>query len=268
VKSHPSRWIGPARCAGAFLGIALLTVSPFAFAEVSMRLGAGVEYFNWREYDDLEHRKAVDETGPRAVATLDLSAGVARRTDLIVRGRLYGGEVDYDGELNDPAHTPLSSKTDYLGLAVEGGFSFKPRNHRGDTASVILTFGVDDWTRELKGIYGYDEEYTIMFVRLGAEAQDRRWTARGGMLLPVDADEHIDVWGGLDLKPETNPWFYIGVGYRFNEALELALDYQGYRFDVSDPVAVDVDGDGAVDGYAWQPRSEQDTLTITLRAGF
>ncbi|MGE0081768.1 MAG: hypothetical protein AB7U81_10765 [Thiohalomonadaceae bacterium] len=239
--------------------------------QAGVSVGAGIEYFYWREYDGLTNEELLDETGPRAVATLELSAGVARMTDLLVRGKVYGGKVDYDGalqDLNTGATTPWKSKTRYKGITAEGGFGFKSQNRDGNAASAILTFGVDNWTRDLQGTGGYEEEYTLMFLRIGGESEGKRWRGRGGLLFPVDVEEHVDLFGGFDLRPDPSPWFYFGIGYRMNPQLELALDYQGYRLDNSDPVAVDVDGDGVADGVVFQPRSEQDTLTATIRVNF
>lgn len=250
--------------ARAVFGTGLLLASGAVSAGVSV--GAGLEYFQWREYDDVEHRELLDETGLRAVASLELSANVARNTDLLVRGKVYGGDVDYDGETQ--TGTPVTTTTRYQGVAVEAGFGFRPQRSAGDASAMILALGVDNWTRDLTGPGGYEEEYTLMFLRLGAETDGRRWRGRGGLLLPLDVEEHVNLYGGLDLKPDPSPWFYVGVGYKWSEQIELALDYQGYRLDISDPVAVDVDGDGLADGPAWQPRSDQDTIAATVRVNF
>ncbi|MFA5530189.1 MAG: hypothetical protein WDA11_05945 [Thiohalomonadaceae bacterium] len=235
-------------------------------AQAGVSLGAGVEYFYWREYDDAAHRELLDETGPRAVATLELSAAAARHTDLLLRGKVYGGDVDYDGEFQDG--TPAKTTSRYQGIAAEAGFGFHPRQSGTDPVSLVFTFGVDNWTRDIKGSGGYEEEYTLMYLRIGGESVRPRWRARAGLLLPVDVEEHVELFGGFDLRPEPRPWLYVSVGYRLRPHVELGLDYQGYRLDTSDPEAVDTDGDGVTDILAFQPRSDQDTLTATVRVNF
>lgn len=109
--------------------------------QAGVSVGAGVEYFYWREYTSGTNEEFLHETGPRTVVTLELSAGVAHSMDLIVRGKVYGGDVDYYGAVQNlytGQRMPFNSKTGYNGITAEGGFSFKSPHDFDDRTDELL----------------------------------------------------------------------------------------------------------------------------------
>src|SRR4051812_46620654 len=110
------------RCnAGALLLLLGLGVSPSAMA-AELRVQAGIEHFRWREFD-AAGAGILEERGPRIRVGGDwrLLFGEQHQYLFQLRGALYGGNVDYDGQacVLGGACAPYKSDSRYLGLTVE-----------------------------------------------------------------------------------------------------------------------------------------------------
>lgn len=251
-------------------------------AHAGLSVGAGTEYMEWREYDAYTDEKLLSETGLRFFAAASFAHPLDRGIDLAYSAKLYGGDVDYDGQYQDG--TPVTADTGYDGINVEARALFSPQRpgfYGEAPAAVVFGLGLDAWTRNISGPGGYKEQYQLSYVRLGLTkgpaGSANPWSARVGLLHPIDVQEEVDLLDGVDLEPKGKPSFYLYVGYRFVPEWELGLGYQGYRLGASNPssgpvtengVPVDLNGDGIARDFVLQPDSELDTYRFTLRRRF
>jgi hypothetical protein len=246
-----------------FLGIALF-ISARALA-ADMGIGVGLEYLQWREYHPLP---LLEETGFRPFLRVDARSPLSAEVDAELGGRIYGGEVDYNGQRMDG--TPLKATTGYAGAAAEGGGRWRVHGNPGaERLSVIFHGGVEQWDRDLKGAFGYRERYRLFYTRFGVEdeAPAGGWSARGGLLLPFAVREEVNLAGGFTLEPKGRPSLYVEFGRRLGAGWEAGIGFRRYRFDGSNAVLVDVDGDGNRE-RVFQPASDQDVYDIYARLGF
>jgi len=258
----------------AFLWVAPVGCLSFpAYAGISV--GAGTEYMVWREFGSnvssegayLGDEQLLEETGVRGYADLSFSVPMTQRAAFQAYGRVYSGDVDYDGQYQDG--TPATTVTEYSGGLAEVGLSYNAdlADSREEPVVFIANAGVEQWTRNITGAGGYEEEYQITYLRLGAEkkAPEGGWTGRGGIFWPQSVTEKVKLLDGITLEPKGKLSFYVGGGYRFRSGFEMGLNLQTYRFGESDPVAIDSDGNGVNDSQVWQPRSELDTAGLYLK---
>jgi hypothetical protein len=273
---------------GAFAGVALsfgvalagtALSSPAAAAQgwaTRYALTGGAEYFSWREYDGGGSR-LLEETGPRYFVGLEAETRMSNGWTYGFRGRVYSGEVDYDGQTTGtPPVVKVKSDTDYTGLAVALDFTHPLPAPAGPEVALRFGIGVDHWRRHILdsgGISGVEERYTIPSVTVGLVLHPEvvtGWYAQGGVKIPFATREEVSNFGSFDdftLNPEPDFSLYADLGYRFNERWDAALYYDGYRFKKSDAERLTVGG--ADSGYeAWQPESRQDAWGVRVRYWF
>lgn len=241
----------------ACLGTALMLLAPAVAGETAIR--GGLEYLQWREYHPMP---VLEETGFRPFIQLDASRSVAPTAQAELGGRVYSGDVDYNGQLMDG--TPHRATTGYLGVAAEGGGRWQLQGTLGEGLSAVLHGGVDWWERNLKGASGYRERYRFAYLRFGLEDEagpGGGWSARGGFLVPLAVREEVNLAGGFELEPKGRPSLYAEFGRRMGTASEAGVAFRRYRFDASDTVAVDIDGDG-IRERVFQPASDVDIYSI------
>lgn len=264
----------PLFIAGGCLGLSLGTAAP-ALADTSRyAVGAGVERFLWREYDS-GGAKLLEEEGPRFFIGLDAERTMPSDWTYGFRGRLYSGEVDYDGQLQDG--TPAETDTDYEGVKIALDFAH-PLAAAGGASLVSFRFGVgvDWWDRTIEDTAtanGYTERYRIPYLDFGLTY---RWDeplgfyAEGGIRHPFSTKESIDDYGNYDdieLEPDGDLSPYLGVGYRFPARWDVELYYESYRFGASDKERLTIGG-VPTNTVVFQPESEQDTVGLNVRYWF
>ncbi len=234
----------------------------------------GPQSFHWREFDDNGER-LLQETGAR------ISAGAAfdnfRREGsgvlYSVNGRIYLGNVDYDGQTQ--SGIPATADVTYFGLNIEaqGGYRFGRRLG----LDVFGGLGIDDWVRSINDgrtttgtvVYGYDEYYTILYGKAGLGffqlLDGWRYMLQGGVKMPLFTSEYVDLGSGLDLEPGLKPSTFANLQFDFgsgrHDRFGVALYYDSYRFSQSDPEWLTYGGSTEL---VVQPRSHMDVYGLRL----
>jgi hypothetical protein len=249
-------------------------------------LRGGVEYFRWQELDQ-SGSQLVQEKGPRLVLTgaYDNLSGADSGLLLGLEGRVYGGEVDYDGETIETAQR-VNSQTRYFGGRLEGLTGSRIPRLFGEHIDLDLTasLGLEHWLRSILDsklddgtrVMGYDEYYTVVYGKLGLGPVWRRTRGgsirlNGGMKYPLYTHEVVDTSSigfqeDAKLEPEGRISGYIGVSAdlrrRTHGTLFMNASYEGYRFGDSDPDTIRRN-DGVLVSV-FQPRIRSDVFSLEL----
>ena len=246
--------------------LVLLWIPLISVAE-EIQFSAGIESFQWEEFDN-NGRKLLREAGVRYVAEAVGEKGVGQNLAMDFRGRLYSGDVDYDGETL--GGKPVTTDTGYNGYRLEMGLTHITAihlNQSNDEWRHRIAFGVDSWSRDLQDsalsdgtpVTGYEEQYTATYVTVGATyVRNMAWALRLGAKLPFFTTEKLKL-GGLDLTlhPEGQLSLFAGVDIPINAQWQIDLRYDSYRFAQSDPQF----------GYQ-QPESHQTTFGAAVSYRF
>jgi hypothetical protein len=241
---------------------AMLTASP---ARAQLAISGGIEYFQWKEFTSPIE---VVEEGPMFVLGLDYTQRKDKGLLFAYRGKLYIGEMDYDGALLFAPSVPADGTTSYTGTAHEAQLRYRLAPQRGYWLDMLAGAGIDLWERELSSVQS--EDYTVAFVRLGLELNatgERGWTFGAGVKYPVWAEEDAhftDV--GFDQNPKLEPEAkFMGfghAGYRFQRNLALVAYVDGFNFAESDSVTVT---QGGSTFQFFQPASRQYNVGLKLQ---
>lgn len=266
-----------ARSARRAIGILVLALVPVP-GVADLDLHGGLEYFRWREFD-LDNARLLTEGGYRKVLRVHWTQPKAVGLLFGYRGKLYQGEVDYDGAYLDG--TPLKTDTTYSGIASEGVLIFR-RELGAGTLDTELSLGLDVWERAIYNpslARDQREDYQIFYTRVGARLNappDRGWHGGAGLKLTLynREDAHFTEDLPVDKNPALHPGrsttVYADLGYRFSRAWGIVGYYDGYRFKRSD--FVQLTSGGAVypsAGSVWfQPKSELDVYGVSLIYSF
>ena len=203
--------MGTRRC----VRLAAATLALLAFrcstAHAQWSVEGGVENFDWREHTT---PIIVHEHGPR----FSFGAGVLwpRERGLLLgyRGRVYGGNVDYNGSFQFDATQPTRGASTYLGTTQGGELRWRWPG----TADAVLGLDYDAWRRQLSTTQ--EEHYRVISLCAGAEhvpGNTSRLVLGGGMrfMLAAGEDATIEEAGvtyALGLKPGlgSNPFAHAG----------------------------------------------------------
>lgn len=229
----------------------MLSVPVSAFA--GWHLGGGVEYFQWTE----EPNNIVKETGPM----LQVNGGFTQDKDsgplFAYRGRVYGGEVDYDGALLFDTSTRVKGEVQYSGTSHEAQLRLRIANSWSNGLDFVLGGGFDTWERRLSS--SQKEQYFIGFARLGIDVdqKDRGWLFGLGLKYPFYTYERAYLSGmdpnPLILRPGQKISPYGQLGYQFNKNWRLVGYFDSFHFSESDPERAFVPGQGT--SFFVQPES-------------
>lgn len=214
----------------------LVLLAPAAHAQ--WRVGIGVERYDWKE--DISPIR-VKETGPLASVFAEYTQRKESGLVGAYRGRMYGGQVDYDGALLFPPNTPVEGKTRINGMTHEGQLRYRSDMRGRRSVDLVAGVGVDIWNRELTAVQ--KEHYVIGFARLGIETEARGegWMAGIGMKFPFYTHEnaYLTDFGAPEnppLKPGKEISPYLHVGYQFAQPVSLVLYVDSFRFSESTAV--------------------------------
>jgi hypothetical protein len=157
------------------------------------------------------------------------------------RGKLWSGEVDYEGATLFGG-TPVNSTTNYTGASNEVQARWRKHGNVGGHLDGVLGAGLDVWRRSLSSVQ--KEDYAIGYLRLGVESgtdELSRWMVSLGFKYPIWTYEnaHFDEIG-FDSNPILRPGKEISpfgaLGYRFTDKLQVVGYYDGFRFGKSGTV--------------------------------
>jgi hypothetical protein len=228
----------------------------------------GAESFRWLEYDS-SGTQIVKETGPRYRVGADWSRAIGddNQALLDLRGSVYLGRVDYDGQactISFPSVcSAFQSETDYFGAE----FSATVARRFGDASGseVFAGGGIDSWRRQVKGsgtVRGAIEDWTTFYLLAGVggfwDGESTRANARVGAKYPFFTYEVPDAYDVV-LNPEGRPSLFARVTCDFlregKPRWGLGAYFDSYRFEQSDQ-----EQDGST--LVWQPESRQDVFGL------
>lgn len=252
----------PAALASLLVAAAAFSAPVGAIPETVYAFTGGAEYFVWREFDTTGS-EIVEETGPRYFIGLDAENDVAGGWVYGLRLRLYGGEVDYDGQAEDLVTGVISdgvtTTTRYMGYSAMLDF-VRPLGRSGIAYarnwSALFGLGVESWERDLQdtgNISGYVEKWTIPFAAVGLVYGGRSagWYNQLGIRYPFSTDEEAH---GAVLQPDPELGGYLRAGYRTPRHWDLGFYVDALRFGRSNP-----------DNGFVQPESHQNTYGLNVR---
>ncbi len=161
-----------------------------AAAEFGMEFG--VESFRWREFE--AGRRLLEESGPRYRLGLNWLSPLGGNPwhAIELRGALYFGSVDYDGQACTLSGMciPFQTDTDYLG--VSGEVSFIRRITVAANGEIFVGGGIDSWERDVQGrdnVAGAVESWTVFYLMGGTgdtvERGGQPPSAAGGRQVPL-----------------------------------------------------------------------------------
>ena len=177
-----------------------------------------------------------------------------------------------------PRYEPVSTKTDYVGVASEGQVFY-----RHDVGSYKLDqvggLGLDFWRRRISQYRRAEiEDYSVLFMRAGMRLAKVGGVAglhgECGIKYPISIREtHIWIALGFTSNPAITPKGavsgYAEIGYRINSRFDVLGYYDSCAFRRSADVRANKPTDTA--GMYWliyQPESSMDALGIKLLVSF
>ena len=240
--------------------LCLLLLLPAADARAEWRLGAGIEHFRWTEDTT---PLTVKESGPLVALRTELSHPVGGGFAASVHGRLYLGEVSYDGSLLFAPSIPASGRSRYLGTTLRGQLG----HGLGPVLDAAVALDLDLWRRRFGA--NQVEDYRIVSVRFGAEhASSPGAPWRGGAGLKCTLATHEDAHFrdlGFDQNPSLRPGRsvtpYVEFGYAFSRRWSLVGSFDGFDFGRSNQVVL---SQGSSQTLSFQPASTMGLAGIRL----
>ena len=234
-------------------------------ASAELGIEFGIEDFRWREFEAGTRLLKESGTRHRLGASWRQALSFDQRDSLLVRGALYFGGVDYDGQACDTSQNcvPFQTDTDYVGLAGEATFA-RRFGARGN-GELFVGGGIDSWERDVKGhsgVSGAIENWTVFYALAGGGAHWQRHGARFhaqiGAKFPFYTHEIVDSFD-VTLQPKGRLSAFARLSTDFLSAGRprwgLGVYYDSYHFAMSDVERV-----GSL--LLWQPESKQDVVGV------
>jgi hypothetical protein len=229
------------------LVVTMFSVSAASAAEyVGVReanLYSFIQHFTWQEFDRDGSRflkESGSQYGMGGDLKLNLLQGGAGALTLKGKQELFGGVVNYDGQLQDG--TPHSTDVTYLGTLseIDLGWAIPYRNITVEPFSGI---SYRWWQRDLQGSGGYTEQWHSVSALLGARSQyelakETRFFVTGAAKYPFSNRNSIDNYpgvGDIRLSPESE-WSVIAEGGIKYRQLIASVYYENFIFPESRPV--------------------------------
>lgn len=245
-------------------------------AHAAWEVGGGLEHYQWIEYPE-GFNGTPKEVGMRSALFVNWTQEGEQGPLFSWRAKLYGGTVNYDTFLISNG-VPVTTKTDYIGVASEGQLFFRD-DLGGYKLDYLGGLGLDFWRRSIRNSGANQiEDYSVWFLRAGLRlAKARRETGfhgECGFKYPISVQEnaYLDSAGYTSnpiLSPTGELSGYAELGYRINAELDLVGYYDSWRFGRSANVRANKPTDPA--GSYWlihQPKSSMDALGLKLLVSF
>lgn len=253
------------------LATALLVSSATACA--AWDAGVALEDYQWMEYPEGIHGTP-REAGLRSALLVNWMQEGDRGALFAWRARLYGGTVNYDTFLISNG-APVSTKTDYGGVAAEGQMFYRD-DLWAYKLDLLGGLGLDFWRRSIRNAsFNQIEDFAVWFMRGGVRLSKPRKEAglhgEFGFKYPFSVGEnaHLTSLGYTSnptLSPKGEVSGYAEIGYRINAKFDVTGYYDSWRFGRSnDVMATDTAG---VNWLIHQPKSRMDATGIKLLVSF
>lgn len=245
--------------------LSALSFPAFAGWEVS----AGIERFQWKEYDPVDGSQLLKESGPRYVLGLAGSQDKDAGAVLGYRGKFFFGRVNYDGQTW--GGTPVATDTIYLGTDHQGRVAMRVPGS-GYRVDYFGAIGYRAWVRDLEStdaVIGYTENWSFPYAGVGvsvSEPKGRGWHGEAMLLRPIWVRERVELGDGVTLKPKNRLHLSLEAGYRFGGAWDVSAYYEYRKFGQSDVKPLTIIG-FPVTGVL-QPKSREDVLGVRLSYSF
>ena len=245
------------------LALVILAVGAVGDAAAELSLDFGIESFRWREFD--AGAQLLEETGPRfrGGVTWRQLFGTEQRNELQLRGTLYFGRVDYDGQACtlSGSCTPFQTDADYTGGVAEAMYTWC--FGAAPIGESFVGGGIDSWRRDIKGsgnVSGAIEDWAVFYVLGGGGARwsgsATRYHLQAGVKFPFyttnvpnSYDVTLEPKGRASLFARFATDFLRGGRPRWG----VGVYYDSYRFAMSDIERV-----GSI--QIWQPESRQEVF--------
>lgn len=242
--------------------------------DVDTTVYAGLEEYQWEEYDPTTGAQLLKENGPRVRAGLRLAPQLQSNLfALDYDVSLYEGAVNYSSQTTDQgtgASIPTSSNTSYMGMdshldGIYTGF--------GEIIQPVLTLGFEGWRRSIDSRYvaesvgivtmaGYTENWAMFYTKLGGRGAAGRFSWAAGLKLPFYVTNTVDFIQAT-VHPKGLVSGYAGMDYAFAKTWRVGLNYEGTRFGQSDS-SNSIYGVNTV----LQPKSNEDVFMLSLNKIF
>ncbi|GAM09028.1 hypothetical protein OR1_01302 [Geobacter sp. OR-1] len=233
-----------------------------------------IQYFKWEEFER-DGSRLLKETGPEYGAggeiRLDLLKGDAGAATFAARQELFGGVVDYDGQLQDG--TPHKTDVTYFGSysELDLGWTIPYRNMTIEPFSGV---SYRWWIRDLQGSGGYSEEWYSVAALLGVRskyelAKETRFWVSGTAKYPFSNRNAIDDYPGageIRLSPGSAWSAAAEAGIKYKQLL-VSIYYEGFIFPESDPVLIRSNTHATLSSFV-QPRSEAEIYGLRVGWSF
>ncbi|MFW5975535.1 MAG: hypothetical protein ACOCP6_02120 [Desulfosalsimonas sp.] len=236
-----------------------------------------IEHFRWKEYDG--GSELLEESGPVYSVGGIADFPLAEPVSVKLRGELFGGSVDYDGETQPPESYPVTTDTDYLGAKLEADLGWDITVTEKLTLTPFAGIGARLWERDIQSALFLDESTQTVKIARGVTEQWRnyytraglsgnrsfagQWTGffKAGFKIPVYTENVVE---STVLEPGNRLSGFAELGLE-SGMFKITLFYEGLRFSKSDRVYF---YDGTNYGYMYQPESEADIFGISAGIAF
>ena len=244
--------------------------NPTLLSDMENSIYLSLSSFTWAEYD-VNGAELLTESGPHVVIGAKTRAALTEALTVQLKGELFGGNVDYDGQ-DIQTKMPVVSDANYSGFTGEVDVGLKVIASQRSALEPFAAIGLRWWKREVEDvsfIAGFLEKWSTVYTRLGirgdhAYAEDFRIFAEGGIKSPLSIKNKVDLTdrglSDVTLKPGNKPSYFAEVGVK-RKTMMASFYYEGMRFSRSN--AKPIPGD-----LIWQPESEADLFGLRLGVVF
>ena len=244
--------------------IFVLLLSSPVFADNESDIYFKIENFTWKEFDN-SGSQFLKESGPIYGIGVSAKLDVANSLTSKVKGELFGGSIDYDGQTQ--AGTPVKSDTDYFGFKAEGDIGKKFMVSAKSSLEPFAGFGYMWWLRDIQSTdnaTGYEETWWSFYTRLGIRgdhivSNQLKAFAEAGVKLPIKTELTVIGLRKITLEPGNEPSVFAEAGLKWNR-LKTSVFYEGMRFSKSEL-------DSYYNAY-YQPESQADIFGVNIGMAF
>lgn len=234
-----------------------------------------IQYFTWEEFNGMTGSRLLKESGPQfgvgGDILLHFLEGDAGAMTFRGKVELFGGEVDYDGQLQDG--TPHSTDVTYFGTTEQATLGWAIP-YRDSTIEPFAGLGYRWWLRDLQGSGGYTEYWTSLSALLGVRSTytlnpDTKFFVMGGGRYPFynrnDVENYPGV-GRIELEPGSDWSVMAETGIR-HKHINVSVYYENYIYPQS-PAVARYNYVNARTEYFIQPRSESEIFGLKFGWSF